>query len=80
MSGFCPDFQKKLCPVSVCPAGQGQESAVRIFGVLVHRCLLTTFLKTVAWTWTRLFIENRGVDMDTEFFENRGVDMDMDTA
>ena len=37
LSGFCPDFSKKLCPLSVCPAGQGQDRAVRIFAVLVRR-------------------------------------------
>ena len=39
VSGFCPDFWKKLCPLSVCPAGQGQDRAVRIFAVLVRRRL-----------------------------------------
>jgi len=30
---------KKLCPLSVCPAGQGRDRAVRTFAVLVRRRL-----------------------------------------
>ena len=36
-------FSKKLCPLSVCPAGQGQDRAVRTFAVLVRRRLVFTF-------------------------------------
>ena len=39
LSGFCPDYRKKL-PV-VCPAGQGRDRAVRTFTVLVRRRLVT---------------------------------------
>ena len=40
LSGFCPDFSKKLCPLSVCPSGQGQDRTVRTFAVLVRRRLI----------------------------------------
>ena len=26
LSGFCPEFLKKLCPLSVCPTGQGRRT------------------------------------------------------
>ena len=45
VSGFCPDFWEKLCPLSVCPAGQGQDRAVRTFAVLVRRRLV------LHWNW-----------------------------
>ena len=40
LSGFCSEFSKKRCPLSVCPAGQGQDRPVRTFGVLVRRRLM----------------------------------------
>ena len=42
VSGFCLDFSGKVCPVSVCPAGQGQDRGVRIFTVAVHLTLIST--------------------------------------
>ena len=39
LSAFCPDY-KKSCPLSVRPAGQGRDRAVRTFTVLVRRRLL----------------------------------------
>ena len=38
LSGFCPEFCKKSFPMSVYPAGQGRDRAVRTFTVLVRRC------------------------------------------
>ena len=46
LSVFCPEFSKKRCPLSVCPAGQGQDRAVRTFGVLVHRRLVLVTTKS----------------------------------
>ena len=40
LSRICPKFLKKRCPLSVCPAGQGRDRVVWIFGVLVGRRLL----------------------------------------
>ena len=39
LSGFCPEFSKRRCPLSVCPAGQGRDRAVQTFTVLVRRRL-----------------------------------------
>ena len=35
-------FSEKVCPVSVCPAGQGHDRGVRIFTVAVHLTLIST--------------------------------------
>ena len=40
-------FSKKLCPLSVCPAGQGRDRAVRTFAVLVRRRLAMNMISNI---------------------------------
>ena len=45
-------FFKKVYPVSVCPAGQGQDKGVRIFTVAVHLTLIS--IENFESTWKNM--------------------------
>ena len=48
LSRFCPESSKKRSQLSVFPAGQRRDGAVRTFGVLVRRRLLYTLNISIA--------------------------------
>ena len=45
LSGFCSEFSKKRCPLSVCPAGQGHRKSGQVCLVLVRQQRISIFRK-----------------------------------
>ena len=60
VSGFRLYFSETVCSVSVCPAGQGQDSDVRIFTVAVHLTLFSIIYWVYFTSWMTLCSSQSG--------------------